>query len=84
MQAKLNLSDNERKRSEEALQESKRFAESIAENSTSIIYLYDLETCGNAYTNRSAVEVLGYSSPQILEMGESFLPAIIHPTIFPF
>ena len=70
----------ERKAAEEALRESKRFAESIAENSTGIIYLFDLETRRSAYTNRCAAEILGYSSAQILEMGgDSFLPTIIHP-----
>jgi PAS domain S-box-containing protein len=73
----------ERKEAESALDESRRFAESIAENSTSIIYLFDLETRRNAYTNRSAAEILGYSSAQILEMGDSFLPTIIYPEDLP-
>jgi PAS domain S-box-containing protein len=73
----------ERKEAENALRESKRFAESIAENSTSIIYLFDLESRRNSYTNRSAAEILGYSSAQILEMGDSFLPSIIHPEDLP-
>ncbi|MEA3207359.1 MAG: hypothetical protein QOE70_416 [Chthoniobacter sp.] len=72
-----------RDRMAEALRESQRFAESIAQNSTSIIYLFDLETRRNAYTNHSAAEILGYSSAQILAMGDHFLPTIIHPEDLP-
>ncbi len=66
-------------RANEALRESKHFAESIAENSTNIIYLFDLETGKNAYTNRDAAQSLGYSSAQILEMGDDLLATIVHP-----
>jgi len=74
---------NERKRAENALRESQRFAESIAENSTSIIYLFDLETGRSVYTNRNAAESLGYSQAQILEMGDNLLSTIIHPEDLP-
>ena len=73
----------ERKRAENAVHESQRFAESIAENSTSIIYIFDLETRRNIYANRSLAETLGYSSAQISEMGDKFLPSIIHPEDLP-
>ncbi|MEA3207360.1 MAG: hypothetical protein QOE70_417 [Chthoniobacter sp.] len=73
----------ERKQAEIALRESKRFAESIAENTTSIIYLFDLETRTSIYVNRNAAESLGYSPAQILELGENFLPTIIHPDDLP-
>ncbi len=79
----LKVAELEISRTNEALDASKRFAESIAENSTSIIYLFDLETRRNAYTNRSAAEMLGYSSAQILEMGDRFLPRVIHPDDLP-
>ena len=69
----------ERQRAEEELRENQRFAESIAENSTSQIYIFDLETRRNIYTNRNAAEPLGYSRAQILELGEDFLLKIIHP-----
>jgi PAS domain S-box-containing protein len=69
----------ERDRMAEALGASKRFAESIAENSTNIIYLFDIETSRNAYSNRSVAEFLGYSQAQILELGNNLLPTITHP-----
>jgi len=45
----------------QALIESQRFAESIAENSTSFIYLHDLETGRNVYSNHNLAEFLGHS-----------------------
>jgi len=73
----------EHQRSEGMLLESKRFAESIAENSTSIIYIYDLETRRTVYTNRNAAEALGYSRAQIVELGDNFLSTVIHPEDLP-
>ncbi|HEX7518228.1 MAG TPA: PAS domain S-box protein, partial [Chthoniobacterales bacterium] len=69
----------ERKEAEAALSESKRFAERIAENSTSLIYLFDLETGTTAYTNRTFAEFLGYSPAQIIELGDKTLSTFIHP-----
>ena len=74
---------SERKFHAGKLRESKRFAESIAENSTSIIYLSDLETGQLAYTNRNTAETLGYSQTQILELGDKLLATIIHPEDLP-
>ena len=69
----------ERRTAQQRLRESKRFAESIAENSTSLIYLIDLETGRNTYANRNIAERLGYSQEQIRELGDSPLPRLIHP-----
>ena len=44
---------SEQKTSEDALRESQRFAESIAEHSTSIIFVFDLQTQSNTYSNRT-------------------------------
>jgi PAS domain S-box-containing protein len=74
---------SERKRAENALRESQHFAESIADNSTSLIYLFDLETGRNIYSNRNLAENLGYSPTQILEFGDKFLPTVIHPDDLP-
>jgi two-component system sensor histidine kinase/response regulator len=73
----------ERRSDEEKLRESKRFAESIAENSTSFIYLYDVETRRPVYSNRNVGEFLGYSQAQLLEFGEDILPTIVHPEDLP-
>ena len=74
---------SERKLAEKALCDSRHFAESIAENSTSVIYVSDLQTRRNIYTNRNAAESLGYTSVQILEMGDNFLPTLMHPEDLP-
>jgi len=77
--AQLQQEVNERKRVEEELRESKLFAESITECSTSIIYVFDLATMTNAYSNRDVAHFLGYSQEQIYSMGKNFLPTVVHP-----
>lgn len=72
------------KQTEATLQESKRFAESVAENSTSIIYVFDLDTMTNAYSNKDVAEFLGYGLDKIQEMGANFLPSIVHPDDMPY
>lgn len=69
----------ERKKAEVELRESKLFAESITENSTSIIYVLDLDTMTNVYSNHSVAQLLGYSLEQTQAMGKDFLPNVIHP-----
>jgi PAS domain S-box-containing protein len=69
----------ERRTAQERLRESKRFAESIAENSTSLIYLIDLETGRNTYASRDIAAHLGYSPAQIQDLGDNPLPELIHP-----
>lgn len=73
-----------RKAAEIELRESQLFAQSIAENSTSIIYLFDLDVMANVYANRDVTEFLGYSAPQVQAMGDRILPAIVHPDDLPF
>lgn len=67
------------KRAEDELRESKRFAESIAEYSTSMIYLLDLDTENIVYMNRNVNDFLGYSRERINEMGETFIENVVHP-----
>ncbi|HEX8735895.1 MAG TPA: response regulator [Pyrinomonadaceae bacterium] len=71
------------KRAEDELRESKRFAESIADHSTSMIYLLDLETETPVYMNRTGSEFLGYSRGQIEEMGGALLRNVVHPEDVP-
>ena len=73
----------ERKEMEAALRESRRFAESITEHSTSIIFVFDLETMSNVYSNRNVGEFLGYPVEQVQAMGENLLPQMIHPDDLP-
>ena len=68
-----------RRTAEEQLRESKHFAESITDNSTSIIYLFDLETRSGVYSNRNLTEFIGHAPAQIQAMGGSFMARFIHP-----
>ena len=72
-----------RKLTEKALRESQHFAESIAENSTSIIYLFELATGKTVYSNRNVAEFLGYTPEQIVALGGTILPTIMHPEDLP-
>lgn len=74
---------SDRKQAEQALRESQQFAQSIAENSPNIIYIYDLANHRNLYTNRELVTTLGYTGEQVRAMGSQFLPSLIHPEDFP-
>ncbi len=66
-----------------ALEESRRFARSVAENSASIIFVFDLETKANVYANRDVGEFLGYAPEQVAALGADLLPAMIHPEDLP-
>ena len=79
----------ERRRAEEALresnqalQESQRFARSVTENSASFIFVFDLDTNSNVYANRDMAEFLGYASEQAA-LGAGLLPSVIHPDDLP-
>ena len=74
---------SERKAMEQALRESRRFAESITEHSTSIIFVFDLETLSNIYSNRNVGEFLGYPAEEVQAMGGDLLARMIHPDDLP-
>lgn len=73
----------ERRRIEEELRESQRFAESVAENSASIIFVFDLDSRANVYSNRNVAEFLGYDAQQVRDLGADLLPHMIHPDDLP-
>ena len=73
----------ERKQAEEELREAKRFSESVARQSTSLIYVLDLETMTNVYANREVAEALGYTVEQILALGPNYMPSFVHPQDLP-
>ncbi|MFZ4401632.1 MAG: PAS domain S-box protein [Bacteroidales bacterium] len=67
------------KKAEINLIEKEHFIKSIAENSPDIIYLYDVKTNRNIYTNRSISKLLGYSSDEITDEYAGFFEKLIHP-----
>ncbi|OUL29538.1 ATPase [Nostoc sp. T09] len=72
----------ESKQVEAALQESKRFAESVTDNSPSLIYVFDLDNMKTIYGNKPASTYLGYQPEQMNAMGPDLLGTIIHPDDF--
>lgn len=71
------------KQTQEELSKSKRFIESIAEATPSLLYIYDHIDQANVYANRSVGEILGYSKEEIQGMGSALLFNICHPDDFP-
>lgn len=69
----------ERKKTEEALRESQRFIQGIADASPNVLYLYDLIEQRSVYTNRQVAEVLGYTPAEVKTMGAEFLTKVMHP-----
>ena len=47
--------------------------------SSGLVYIYDLAEERNVYANRDMLTLLGYSVEDVLALGSSLLPTIIHP-----
>jgi len=77
MSMSLNITD--RKIAELDLKEKQHFINSIAENSPSIIYVFDIELNRNVYTNRSVSAMLGYSQDEVSDEDPGFFEKLIHP-----
>ncbi len=73
----------ERKRAEEELRHSRRFAESVAESSTSLIYIVDLDRMTISYSNRTGLEFTGFTQEQYDRLGTELLALIGHPDEVP-
>jgi diguanylate cyclase (GGDEF)-like protein/PAS domain S-box-containing protein len=69
----------ERKRTEDALRESQRFIQKIADTIPGILYVYDLIQDRNVYSNRQISDILGYSAEDVQSMGSDFIPNLLHP-----
>ncbi|MCP4607789.1 MAG: PAS domain S-box protein, partial [Planctomycetes bacterium] len=71
-----------RKQVEQSLRESKAFTETILNTSPDVIYIYDLVEQVNVYSNEGIMQVLGYSTAEIQEMGENVVQSFMHPHDF--
>ncbi len=69
----------DQKLTEVALQEARQFAQSIADRTPAVLYIYDLENQCNCYSNRSIIDLLGYTSKEILGMGTEVMSTLMHP-----
>ncbi|MEO1634493.1 MAG: chemotaxis protein CheB, partial [Cyanobacteria bacterium J06631_9] len=61
------------------LKESRNFARQLSESNPGIIYIFDLETRQNVYTNSSVTKVLGFSTEEIAAMGTELISGLVHP-----
>lgn len=73
----------DKRKTEEQLQQSQHFIQSIAETIPGLLYVHDLIERCNVYINRQTTELLGYTPEQIQAMGASVLPSLIHPDDLP-
>ena len=69
----------ENQQAEQAWQESQRFIQGIADASTSILYVYDLNADLIIYANRQLSAVLGYSLEEIQTLGGTFVQNLAYP-----
>lgn len=61
------------------LDERRRFIENMMNTSPDILWVYDLRDRRSLYLSRQFERVLGYSADEVLDLGESILPDLIHP-----
>ncbi|BBD58957.1 two-component hybrid sensor and regulator [Nostoc sp. HK-01] len=73
----------ELQQSEARLRESQQFIERIAETTPGILYVYDLLERRNLYLNSQVNKLLGYSPPQIQDLGQEFLLRLMYPEDLP-
>jgi PAS domain S-box-containing protein len=69
----------EAKRAANALEQSRYFAQRLAETIPNVVYLYDHTRQRIVYMNESSEVVLGYRAREVIEMGDQFLPRTLHP-----
>ncbi len=74
---------SERKRLELLLREQQQIITTIADTAPVIIYVYDLETQTNVYSNNGIERILGYLPAEILAMGTDIFARLVHPDDLP-
>lgn len=55
----------------------------IADAVPMTLYVYDVQQRTNVFVNRHIVALLGYSQQESIDMGDDFLPQLIHPEDMP-
>lgn len=69
----------ERKRTERALRDSRRFVARVADTSPGILYVFDLEERRFVYANHQVAKMLGYSAEEMIAMAGGFVERFTHP-----
>ncbi len=65
------------------LEQSRLFSQRILETTPDMIYIYDLESKQNVFSNKGVIDILGFTKQQIKDMGDQILPKLIHPDDIP-
>ncbi|MCB0213167.1 MAG: PAS domain S-box protein [Anaerolineae bacterium] len=69
----------QRKQTEEVLREQEHFISGIVNTAPAIIYVYNMETHRNTYTNVGVKRLLGYTPEEIRAMGADLFTKLVHP-----
>ncbi len=69
----------ERTQAEQALQESQRFVQKLANTAPIALYVYDIPSRRNVYTNQGTTQLLGYAIAELQTAASGELSTIIHP-----
>ncbi len=72
-----------RKNAEEALRDSQRFIERVADTSPAILYVYDMLEGRYVYVNHQVEKILGYSVEEFFGMAPFFITGLAHPDDVP-
>lgn len=70
---------SEQRQAERKLSETRELLSTIATLVPAILYIYDLETESNVYSNLAAEELMGYTPEELKQMGSDLFRKIIHP-----
>ncbi|MBE9039466.1 PAS domain S-box protein [Oscillatoriales cyanobacterium LEGE 11467] len=73
----------DRKQAEEALRESQRFVQQIADSTPNILYIYDLLDCRHIYVNHEIITILGYTPEEFQNIDTQTLKEVIYPEDYP-
>ncbi|MEZ5071292.1 MAG: PocR ligand-binding domain-containing protein [Bacteroidales bacterium] len=82
MFAEIGLSSVRLKETNLALEESKAFNETLLNASPDVIYVYNLRTRSNEYSNDGIQKILGYTVAEIKEMGGTLVRDLMHEEDF--
>jgi len=75
----VNRDISARKQAEASLREEQRFTAAIADTFPAIIYVYDMQSQRNVYSNAGVERLLGYSPAEIQAMGAELFTHLVHP-----
>ncbi len=72
----------QRKAAEDALHESRRFIQRIADATPTILFLFDIIDSKVVYVNNELKTILGYTPEELHRMGTAVIQTVLHPDDF--